>query len=387
MKALIVVPNFGLGGTCTSLENLLDVLSSCLPDLEITLFSVVNDGEFKERFKKNKILTSPLLMDLWFRPIKNIRIKNFLPLLLVRGIKKVSRWMKLGIETTLMGFYAKQLDSNNYDFVIGYQEGEASQFAARITSRKHISWVHCDLSYTKCYDFNQLKFAYDKSDTIVCVSHATSSAFNKIFNSFNEKIKVIPNVINSDKILKLSSLNPTVADNYFGTNNTNIVSVGRLDPIKQFHLIPQIANELKMYGLDFRWLIIGSGYKNYEDKIKSEIAKFNVANEVRLIGFVANPYPLISRSDLFVCTSESEASPMVFLEANCLNKYIISNDFPSAHEFLDENQGTICTIPTMAQTILNALHKNQSRINSMVKAKINSYKNEIVNLISLSSDV
>lgn len=57
-------------------------------------------------------------------------------------------------------------------------------------------------------------------------------------------------------------------------------------------------------------------------------------------------------ADLYVCLSESETCPMVFLEAQLFNLPIVNTYFPSANEFIDNESGKIFQIENIPNDIV-----------------------------------
>lgn len=241
----------------------------------------------------------------------------------------------------------KQIFSG-YDTVIGYQEGCATEFAACIPAEKHISWIHCNIRHSKL-NFTRYNQSYKRSDTIVCVSQSGKDAFDEIYPMYAAKSIVVYNLIATLDIKSLS-LKPEPMLQQIAPNDFVIVSVGRFDRIKQFDKIPEIASSLKKSIPNFKWFIIGDGAHDIKKQIEDNIVKYQVSENIILTGFKSNPYPFFRKADLYVCTSKSEACPMVFLEAYTVGTPVISNDFPSAHELID-NSEAICTLDMMPATI------------------------------------
>ena len=71
------------------------------------------------------------------------------------------------------------------------------------------------------------------------------------------------------------------------------------------------------------------------------------------LGEKVNPYPYFKDTDQYVCLSELEACPMVFLEAKLFNIPIVTTDFPSAREFVKDGEGTISPLEDLPQAIIN----------------------------------
>lgn len=99
----------------------------------------------------------------------------------------------------------------------------------------------------------------------------------------------------------------------YNAKTNKIISVGRLSYQKNFELIPQIAQKLKLERLDFEWHIYGSGPK--EILIKKEISKYGVSDVVHLKGHHNNIKSIYNDYSIMAMTSRYEGLPMVLLEA------------------------------------------------------------------------
>ena len=79
--------------------------------------------------------------------------------------------------------------------------------------------------------------------------------------------------------------------------------------------------------IKIKLLIVGNGEQ--KKNLLNYIHDNKLGNIVKIIKFQKNPYPYISRSDLFVLPSLYEGLPNVLLEAQSLKKFIISTDCPT----------------------------------------------------------
>jgi len=58
------------------------------------------------------------------------------------------------------------------------------------------------------------------------------------------------------------------------------------------------------------------------------IKSLNLEKKVNIIGFTANPYPLIKNTNLLILSSDYEGLPNVLVEALALNTMVVSTDCP-----------------------------------------------------------
>ena len=215
-----------------------------------------------------------------------------------------------------------------YDTVIAMEEGVATRIASYISAGHHIAWVQSMLeNYSQYTDMQAEVRCYAAFDRVVCVSEACRADFLKFLPDCAEKVTLIHNVINRGEIICKSEEPQEIL---FSQDHFNIVSVGRLDPVKQFDRIPQIAAALLQRGCVFSWYLIGSG--NERRKIEHAIKSCGVENHVFLLGKKDNPYPYIRAADLVAITSASETFCLVIAEAGILRTPVISTDFVAANE-------------------------------------------------------
>lgn len=355
-KVLFIIPSFEVGGTNTSL---LSIINAIKDECDLSVFAISNTGEFKDKFTGTRQINSCKALSLWYGNFNEMGVKDKVFASLIKGFKRLAVFFNLDIENIILKYTAKAKRLSEYDTVVGFQEGNATALASFIPAKNHISWIHCNLKYS---NINYKKYinSYGISDNVVCVSKSGQQAFDEIYPNFRHKSTVIYNLINRNKIINLS----TAIDNdvvSIPKNTYTILSVGRFHPIKQFSKIPEIAFKIKRYHCNFQWLIAGDGDESEKQAIKHEIQKYGVEKEVTLVGFKDNPYPLFAKADLYVCTSLSEACPMVFLEANVLDTPVVSNDFPSAHELISNSTGSICSLVEMHRVIIGYIGNRCTR--------------------------
>lgn len=262
---------------------------------------------------------------------------------------------------------------NNYqrifdeaDCIIAYSEGKATRFVREIDHPNKVAWIHFDITHYP-YDEDLCKIL-STFNQVVCVADAIASNMKQIYPSLANKIVGIHNFIDADRILYLSK--HSISEHF--DNCFNIISLGRIVPLKRFSTIPSIALYLKKNGLSFKWRILGPATDISEkNKLITEIKEKNLEDVVEWLGAKDNPYPYIAKSDILVCTSETEACPMIFTEARVLNTVIVSTDFPSSYEFIeDNNDGIISPFESLQERLLQ-ICTDTSLCNRLMQASKN----------------
>lgn len=371
-RVLIVVPSFSIGGTIVSLHALLSLMN--ISKYEIDVFALSRSGEYLNRIPNCQILPENVWLSLRYfgrNPLK----KFFVRLLRVFrvGLSKIG----ISIVPFLCKMGGRQLKTDLYDVVISYVES-INPIVCYYPARKRIAWIHCDysrhLSLTKKQSEEK---AYLRFESIVCVSEFAKSVFCKFYPNLSSRVYAIHNVINEENIRhqaqKTSDLDPL-----FKTDRFTLVSVGRLDPVKQFDKIPYIAAEIKkLTAKSFYWYIIGGsrGFQTVESQIRNDIINQNVSDNVVLLGEKSNVYPYMAKADLYVSTSLSESFPLVINEAKALGIPIVSNNFGSASESIEDGvDGYIVPIESMAEVIVNLIN-TESLFRMRNQIKNNRYDN------------
>lgn len=345
-----------IGGSRTSLHSLLSIVNPNIAKIDV----FVRD---KKGALLNKMPNCTILPDnIWLshRIYNGSLIARMLCYLLYyfRGCLK-----HFGVNLfRLYGFIGgKQIHSEEYDIVVGFDE-TMTRVVCNYPAKKRAVWMHCD--YRRFVKGTKEKSYFKKNDNIVFVSEFAKHAFLEVFPEYESKSIVIPNAINVDYIIDKSKQTTPEIEALFSDKDSNpftIISIGRLDPIKQFHKIPAIASEVKsiLCGVKkFQWLIIGGGNNVVRSQIESEIEKFNVGNEVKLIGMQPNPYPYLAKSDLNVCTSLSETFSYTIHEGLVLKIPFLCNTFPYAASSIKcEGGGFIIPLDDMPMKIVELIHQ------------------------------
>lgn len=339
-KILIVVQGFSIGGIIVSLNSMLSMLDTNKYQIEV--FALNRAGEYLDRLPNCTILPE----NLWLSHATHTlgRFKNTINkgLRLLRAICRRIGW---SIEPLLCRLADKQFNFSDYDTVVNYSESIAHVVCHYPVKRK-VAWIHCDFKrYMNIVKRDETQ-VYGAFDMVVCVSEFAKELFAECIPTMASKAVAIHNIIDVLGIRK-EAMN-IVDDKMFKTDSFTIVSAGRLDPVKQFHLIPQIAAEIKQKtDRPFVWYIIGggNGFLKYVDNIKHDIDSFGVSEQVILLGEKSNIYPYMAKADLYVSTSLSESFPLVINEAKALGIPVVSNDFGSAAESVEnEVDGWITSI-------------------------------------------
>lgn len=374
-KILFVIPGLEFGGTNKALENLLAEMD--FHEFDISIFSIARNfkGPYYAIFKDKLVGDGGVTYNLLGYP----RYLSGLTKYIVASIKIAKRFFKIlgiNLDEFLCCLVAKKLSALKFDVVVAFQEGLTTMLCDRVQAPKKIAWMHCDYSRI-CQSFkNSYYYSFDK---IVCVSEYTKRIFCKIIPEVENRTCAIHNVIDTHEIIAQSE-RETDIDVQIDKNTFNIVSVGRIDPVKRFTEIPRIAAEL-YYGwkLPFTWYIIGNYNTDDGDKLWENIKKYRVEHVVKPIGARRNPYAYMANCNLYVCLSISEACPFVINEASILHLPIACTDFPSAREFIKPGfNGVIVPFESLPEKIASLISNKKEYSELFENVKNYTYGNKFI---------
>lgn len=222
--------------------------------------------------------------------------------------------------------------SKDYDCVISWEEGYCNYFLANnIIAKQKIGYIHPNYIEAGFYKVIDKKY-FTKLDNIVAISKSCQDILIEVFPEYKSKINYIPNPINQSLIRKkaLEKVDDIIKSSF------TILTVARLDNMSKalFRLV-EIAHYLKADGIEYIWYIIGDGPD--KDEMHSLIKKYNLLENVILLGAKLNPYPYIKLVDLFVLQSYYEGRPIVVDEAMIIGTPVLVTNYSSAEEQVKNN--------------------------------------------------
>ncbi|WP_300258382.1 glycosyltransferase [Clostridium sp.] len=343
-KILFITWSVSYGyGTEKSLADVLNRFDNTKYDISILpLFKYSNNSIFNNNIK----LLEPII-DYTDEKLDEVKaLKNYYKLLSNPSL--FNKWLR-----------------KKYDCIIACNHNAPSYLASYIVGGKKIIWIRgdmCELDYTildkTTNEYKIVKQEYEMQanvlkvfDKIVVISEVTKNTLKELFGITKNVVK-ISNSVDGEKIKLLSEKAVDLPDKMIFT------TLGRLDYNKNQILLLKAAKELKEYRDDFIIYILGDG----DDRLKLErYINDNKLNEnVRILGFVENPYPYIKNSVATILTSLSEGFSLALVESVMLNTPIISTDVGVARELIEKyNCGTIIDYneKELAQVLIRYLNK------------------------------
>ncbi len=255
----------------------------------------------------------------------------------LKAVKLLALYAYAKFSDTMMPFYKGFIDDDRtlpeYDVAVSFQGPSEilDYYVSRyVRAKRKIGWIHFDVgkffvrpkTVRSCYKF---------FERIFIVSEDAKRSFDKLFPTLSHRTEVMLNVIDRVADLRLSE-----AEGVFAPQDSvcEIVTVGRIAPIKGQTRAIAAATELKSRGFAFRWHLVGDGkaLEEYRQYAKD----CGVGDEVIFHGACVNPYPYMRNCDVYMQPSLNEGFCIAIGEAKLFGVPIVATDFVGAREQLHD---------------------------------------------------
>jgi glycosyltransferase involved in cell wall biosynthesis len=240
------------------------------------------------------------------------------------------------------------LGRSNYNNILAKLLGSKHQ--AYINERINPSRMHLGVSFKASLNRFLLKRLYKKADLILSNSLGIRNSLNQDFNLPLDKIKVIYNPIDLEKIREFcqNDLEPKYQEIF---KNPVIINIARLTKQKgQEYLIRAfkiVADQIQGAKL----LILGEGER--ERYLKYLVKKLDLENDVLFLGWQKNPFKFLAKAKVFVLSSLWEGFPNTLIEALACGIPAISTDCPSGPDEIIENAKSGLLVPVKDEKALS----------------------------------
>ena len=184
--------------------------------------------------------------------------------------------------------------------------------------------------------FSIIKIFSRTPNVFVFVSRELAQIAIKKIGIKPRKIEIIYHCLNLQEANKLSKERLTATQKKIIGNNRDlkILSVGRLDPQKDFHTLLQSFSLVLKDIPRCRLIILGDGALRSD--LKKQTLALGIRDKVVFAGWQNNIYKFLKRADLFVFSSHYEGFPISILEALSCGIPVISTASPTGpREILD----------------------------------------------------
>ena len=372
LRIVFIIPNLGKGGAERVLANVIE-------DLDRRIFEI--SCVFYDSRHTYTIANDINIFTLSLMGSTNVIKKIYLSFARIIKIRNI-------------------INSQYPDVVVSFLPGvNLTAIAARMVSSHKHKLIISEHSIPSLHLFGitnnflklLLRLLYNKADAIIAVSKGVKNDLIMNFGIDRNKIIVINNPINKERIQILSK-EKIIELKLFDSPIPVIITAGSLTEAKgQEYLLR--AFKIVRTTINCKLLILGEGHKEYV--LKKIATRLGIINDITFMGFQSNPYKFIAHSSVFVLSSLWEGFSNVLVEAMACNVPVISTDCKSGpreiishmsdgilvpvknEQKLAEAITLVLTNQTLARTLVsNAAQKIQAF--SMTKI-INEYTSLLIN--------
>lgn len=238
------------------------------------------------------------------------------------------------------GLLYRLIVKKKYDIVVSYLEGPTTHILAGCPypGSKKVAWVHVEMERERQLStgFRSLREAlkgYRKFDRIVFVARTVQESVRRVFGESFPHELVLYNTIDSEMIAAKSR--EAAGSTALREDEFNIVTVGRIINAKGFDRLARIQKKLKAERCNTHVYILGAGKDR--EALEKYTADNGIADSFTFLGFQENPYRIVAKADLFVCSSRREGFSTAVTEALVLGVPVVSTRCSGACELLGEN--------------------------------------------------
>lgn len=271
--------------------------------------------------------------------------------------------------------------------IIHAHDFKASIFSAfSRTNSKIVSHIHKNDPKMKKVNLYSILFLIStlKYEKIIMVSESIKNEF-KFSKFIDKKIEIIGNPIDTKGIIKKSEENSDEI-------KYDVAYLGRLSPEKNPLEFIEIIKGLKPKNENIKSIMIGNG--QLENKCINKISKYKLDENIKMAGFVENPYSILKNAKILCITSNWEGFGLAAVEGLTLGLPIVARNVGGLKELVTEDCGvlfkdTLEAIKNIEQMLKNTellkfrsqMAKNRANkldnINEYTRDIINVYRGEI----------
>lgn len=166
-----------------------------------------------------------------------------------------------------------------------------------------------------------------------------------------------------------------------------VISVGRIDPVKGFDKLIEIAYRVKQKCPYCNFEIYGAGEENYINSLKKKSEHARVSSILSFMGQTDNVYDKMLQSVIYVCTSKTESFGLTLVEAQECGLPVVSFDCPNGPRNIVHNgvDGFLILqddVSQAADAIIHLLEDENLRQSMAINARHNAQQFHIVDIMN-----
>lgn len=233
-------------------------------------------------------------------------------------------------------------DRVSYDAVVSFNYQIPSFLLKK--NELSISWNHSSIYdlYNKKKKLKAQNRAYGRANAIVSITERTEQSILSVFPHYADKSRVIYNGFDFDEIQKLANETPSIA-----LPQNSYLSIGHLSETKDPLAVLDAFCAIKDLQPNASLFYLGRGSES--ESLENTIREKGLEDNVKLLGYVKNPYPLMRQAAAIISLSRLEGFQTIFVESLYLGIPFISSSAGAA-ELLSQGGvfGKVISAPSEA---------------------------------------
>ncbi|MFZ1388164.1 MAG: glycosyltransferase [Thiolinea sp.] len=194
---------------------------------------------------------------------------------------------------------------------------ESANVPCALASPLTLTSVHIDPDEWTKHQQKIIKFAFKRARAVVALTNSMQAKLESRLQLPN--VVRIYNPVMTDLVHQRAKESIVISSPF-------ILAVGRLNKLKRFdRLIAAYAQATIKENCQL--VILGEGELRQE--LERQIQDYGLQDRVLLLGYESNPYKYMTRAEYLVMSSDTEAYPVVLIEALSLGCPVLSTDCPS----------------------------------------------------------
>ncbi len=164
-----------------------------------------------------------------------------------------------------------------------------------------------------------VRLVYPRAAHVIAVSEGVSDDLAVNFGVARARMSAIANPVDHDRIAELAAEPPA-----FAVRGPYIAAAGRLTPNKNF---PLLLRAYAQAAPPARLVILGEGPER--EALRALALSLGIADRVDMPGFVANPFAVLARAQLYAMPSNAEGFPNGLVEAMACGVPVVATNCAS----------------------------------------------------------
>ena len=190
-------------------------------------------------------------------------------------------------------------------------------------------------------------------DAVVANSQAAAYAYQRALKKKHQAIYTVPNAV-MDYPIDRNAVRKELADAHnLPMDALWVCSVGRMDPLKRFDLLLEMADRLRNEKHKFHIVLIGDGPEKAH--LEALASSLNIDRLISFLGEIPNAGRWLKAMDIFCFPSLSEGLPNAVMEAAAAGLPIVAWKLPFCEELLPDKSQAMLVQPGNLDEMTSAL--------------------------------